>query len=125
LRLDNAGARVDVALARFGLALQADTPPATLSYGAQRAVTLATLAALDAPVLVLDEPTVGLDGRGWSQLLAWLAERRTAGVTLIVVTHEMSLAARADRVVMLDGGAIIADGAPSVVLSPRVTEGEL
>lgn len=119
LHLERAQARVDAALARFGLTALAGTPPAMLSYGAQRAVTLASLAALDAPVLVLDEPTVGLDGRGWTQLLAWLAERRAAGVTLVVVTHEMALAARADRVVALDGGHIVADGAPDVVLSQK------
>lgn len=112
------GARVDAALARFGLTSQAGTPPAMLSYGAQRAVTLATLAALDAPVLVLDEPAVGLDGRGWAQLLAWLAERRAAGVTIIVVTHEMALAARADRVIALAGGRIIADDAPDFAGAP-------
>ena len=118
LRLSDIEARVERALARFGLAAQATMPPATLSYGVQRAVTLASLAALDSPILVLDEPTVGLDGRGWQQLLAWLTERRAAGVTLVVVTHELTLAARADRVVMMDGGYIAADGLPDTVLKP-------
>lgn len=125
LHLDNVEARVQAALARFELTAQADTPPAMLSYGAQRAVTLAALAALDAPVLVLDEPTVGLDGRGWAQLLAWLVERRAAGVTLVVVTHEMALAARADRAVMMANGHVVADGAPDVVLAHDTTEAAL
>ncbi len=121
LRLPDLDARVEIALARFDLNDVADVPPATLSYGAQRAVTLAAQAALDAPILVLDEPTVGLDGRGWARLLNWLAERRAAGVTIIIVTHEMDLAARADRVVALDAGRVVADGAPSAVIPQQST----
>jgi energy-coupling factor transporter ATP-binding protein EcfA2 len=121
LHLADVAGRVERALARFELGTFAQTPPSILSYGAQRAVTLAALAALDTPILALDEPAVGLDGREWARLLAWLAERRVAGVTLIIVTHEMELAARADRVVALANGRVIADGAPDEVLS-RVTE---
>jgi len=96
----------------------APRPPAILGYGWQRAVTLATLAALDPPILILDEPTAGLDGRGRQQLLSWLAERRAAGTTLILVTHELALAAAADRVIALHEGRITADGMPTEVL-PR------
>ncbi|OQA95468.1 MAG: L-cystine import ATP-binding protein TcyN [Chloroflexi bacterium ADurb.Bin222] len=103
-------------MARFALTAFAQTPPSILSYGVQRAVTLAALSALDTPILALDEPAVGLDGREWARLLAWLAERRAAGVTLVIVTHEMELAARADRVVALADGCIVADGTPDEVL---------
>lgn len=116
LRLADAAGRVERALARFALTAFAQTPPSILSYGVQRAVTLAALAALDTPILALDEPAVGLDGREWARLLAWLAERRAAGVTLVIVTHEMELAARADRVVALADGCIVADGTPDEVL---------
>lgn len=116
LHLADVEGRVERALTRFGLTARAETPPSILSYGAQRAVTLAALATLDTPILALDEPTVGLDGREWARLLAWLAERRAAGVTLILVTHEMELAARADRVVALANGRVLADGAPDKVL---------
>lgn len=113
----DAALRVERALAHFGLEDVAHLPPAILGYGRQRAVTLATLAALDSPILILDEPTAGLDGRGRQQLLSWLAERRAAGVTLILVTHEMGLARLADRVVALHAGRIIADGPPGETLS--------
>lgn len=119
LGLPDADARVDRVLAQFGLTGVAEHPPAILSYGTQRAITLASLAALETPILVLDEPTVGLDGRGIAQLLAWLAERRAAGATLVVVTHEMALAAQADRVVALEEGRVIDDGPPAAVL-PRL-----
>jgi len=124
LHLDDVAGRVERALARFELSAFAQTPPSILSYGMQRAVTLAALAALDTLILALDEPAVGLDGREWARLLTWLAERRAVGVTLIIVTHEMELAARADRVVALADGRVVADGAPDEVLS-RVTEAAL
>ncbi len=117
LHLRDVDARVARALARFDLAPLAEMPPAILSYGVQRTVTLAALAALETPILVLDEPTVGLDGRGWAQLLTWLAERRAEGVTLVVITHEMELAARADRVIAMADGEIRADGPPEEVLA--------
>ncbi len=119
LRLENAARRVEGALARFGLSAFAQLPPSLLSYGMQRAVTLAALAALDTPILALDEPEVGLDGREWARLLTWLAERRAAGATIVLVTHEMDLAARADRVVALAEGRVVADGTPDEVLSCR------
>lgn len=112
----DAAARVERALAHFDLCDVAHRPPAILGYGRQRAVTLATLAALDPPILILDEPTAGLDGRGRQQLLTWLAERRAAGVTLLLVTHEMALADLADRVIALHEGRITADGSPAAVL---------
>ena len=114
-------ARLDHVLARFGLTELAGTPPAVLGYGAQRNVTLASLAALDPPIIVLDEPTVGLDGRGVSQLLAWLSDLRAAGTTLILITHEIDLAARADRAITMERGRVTADGDPSAVLAADPT----
>jgi energy-coupling factor transport system ATP-binding protein len=109
--------RLDHVLARFGLTELAGTPPAMLGYGAQRNVTLASLAALSPPVIVLDEPTVGLDGSGLSQLLAWLSDLRAAGTTIILITHEMDLALRADRAIAIERGRITADGDPTAVLA--------
>ncbi len=117
LGLHHVEARVAHSLSHFDLAAVADHPPALLSYGAQRTVTLAALAALDTPILVLDEPLVGLDGQGRGQLFRWLAERRIAGVTLVIVTHDMELARHTDRAIALQAGHIIADGPPDTVLS--------
>lgn len=109
-------AHVEVALARFRLAAVADQPPAILGYGLRRRVTLATLAAIDPPILVLDEPTVGLDAPGLRETFAWLAELHAAGRTIVLVTHDMALAAEhAERVVVLAQGEVIADGPPAAL----------
>jgi energy-coupling factor transporter ATP-binding protein EcfA2 len=116
LSLSSAGvdARVEAALDRFGLVAIADRPPAILSYGLRRRVTLASLAAMDPPVLVLDEPTVGLDAPGLRETFNWLLELHAQGRTILLVTHDMALAAEyADRVIVLHGGQIIGDGSPA------------
>lgn len=123
LTLPGAEARVQDALEAFGLKEVAELPPALLGWGLQRSVTLASLAALETPIVVLDEPTVGLDGRGMAQLLNWLTRLRREGRTIILITHELPLAARADRAIVLAQGRIIADGPPSQAL-PRLWEGE-
>jgi cobalt transport protein ATP-binding subunit len=106
-------ARVEAALARFDLVAIADRPPAILSYGLRRRVTLASLAAMDPPVLVLDEPTVGLDAPGLHETFNWLAELHAQGRTILLVTHDMALVAEyAARVIVLHRGQIIGDGAP-------------
>jgi cobalt transport protein ATP-binding subunit len=113
-------ARVDGTLARFDLNNVADHPPAILSYGLRRQVTLASLAAMDSPVLVLDEPTVGLDAAGRKETFAWLSELRANGRTIVLVTHDMALVAQyADRVVVLHRGQIIADGPPACVFEQK------
>jgi cobalt transport protein ATP-binding subunit len=116
LGLSSAGVetRVDNALTRFNLVAVAEQPPAILSYGLRRRVTLASLTAMDPPVLVLDEPTVGLDAPGRHETFGWLAELQATGRTILLVTHDMTLVAEyADRVVVLRGGEIIADGPPA------------
>jgi cobalt transport protein ATP-binding subunit len=109
-------ARVQAALTRFDLASVADQPPAILSYGVRRRVTLASAAAMDPPVLVLDEPTVGLDTHGLDETFEWLVELHAQGRIILLVTHDMIPVAKyADRVVVLHEGFILVDGHPSDV----------
>jgi energy-coupling factor transport system ATP-binding protein len=106
--------RVEGALSRFDLLAVADQPPAILSYGLRRRVTLAALAAMDPPILVLDEPAVGLDDRGRREAFGWLTELRDRGRTILLVTHDMTLVAEyAHRMVVLGRGQIMADGPPA------------
>ena len=79
-------------------------------------VALASIAAMNTPILALDEPMVGLDGRGRQQVLDWLTGRWHGGATIILVTHDMeAVAAHAERVVVLRDGRIAADGPPGEV----------
>ena len=108
--------RVQAALARFDLAGVARRPPAILGYGTRRRVTLASLAAMDPPLVVLDEPTVGLDAPGRRETFGWLAELHRQGRTIVLVSHDMGLvAAHAQRVLVLQQGRIVADGTPADV----------
>ncbi len=108
-------ARTEAALARFGLQELSSIPPAVLSYALRRLVTLASVAAMAPSILVLDEPTVGLDAPGRAITLAWAHELHAEGGTVILVSHDMTAAAAAERMVVLDEGEVIADGPPAEI----------
>ncbi|MBN2471089.1 MAG: energy-coupling factor ABC transporter ATP-binding protein [Anaerolineae bacterium] len=110
-------ARVDDTLEQFALASIADHPPAVLSFSYRRLIALASIAALQAPVLVLDEPLVGLDGQWRRRVIAWLEAHRAAGGTTLMATHHLRLAAKAERVMVLRRGVLAADGPPAEVFA--------
>jgi energy-coupling factor transport system ATP-binding protein len=93
--------------------------PLNLSGGEMRRVALAGILAMRPEVLILDEPAAGLDPRGRRELLGRvLAWQQKTGATLIVVSHHLDDVARlADRVVLLDGGRLAADGPSRQVLA--------
>jgi energy-coupling factor transport system ATP-binding protein len=113
--------RVNWALSAVGLDAEAmgGRTPFTLSGGEMRRVALASILALRPDVLILDEPTAGLDPRGRRELLERLAaSRATPEMTLIAVSHDLdSLARVADRVIVLCDGEVAADGPTRRVLS--------
>jgi energy-coupling factor transport system ATP-binding protein len=113
--------RVEWALAATGLTQLRRHSPARLSGGQQQRVAIAAALALRPPVLVLDEPTASLDVPGTKQLMSTLAElHQRHGVTIIIVEHRLAEVARlANRVILLEEGKIVADGAPEQVLSER------
>ena len=119
LPADEVARRVDHALDLVGLAAKKDLSPFELSGGQKRLAAIAGVLAMQPKLLVLDEPTAGLDPRGRAGLRRLLAELRTHGVTIVQVTHSMEDAACADRVVVLDESRVIADGAPAEVFSPE------
>ena len=103
--------RTTEALALFGLGDQADTPPAVLGYGLRRKVTLAAVWAMRPQILVLDEPTVGLDWRGTCTLMEEVTNLNRQGHTIILITHDMKLVAEFTRkVLVLDEGRVLAYG---------------
>lgn len=101
--------RVREALAAFDLTALYSLPPAVLSYGQRRLVTLAAAHAMQPQVLILDEPSVGLDRRLTGRLLDWVADLHRAGTMVLFITHDMRLAALARRSVVLQQGRVCAD----------------
>ena len=87
-----------------------------LSGGQRRRVALARAILRDASVLLLDEPTSGLDAASEQAVLDAL-DRAAEGRTVLVVSHRLGLAARADRVVVLDGGRVVEQGPPAELLA--------
>ena len=87
-----------------------------LSGGQRRRVALARAILRDASVLLLDEPTSGLDAASEQAVLDAL-DRAAEGRTVVSVSHRLSLAAQADRVVVLDGGRVVEQGPPRELLA--------
>jgi energy-coupling factor transport system ATP-binding protein len=115
--------RVHWALSRVGLPPErfAERSPFTLSGGEMRRVALASILSLRPEVLILDEPTAGLDPVGRRELLDLIEELHgETGCTLVVVSHDLGQIARAaDRAVILCAGHLVADGPVRSLLSDR------
>lgn len=110
--------RVAHALDLVGLTDHRDASPFELSGGQQRLAAIAGVLAMEPELLVLDEPTAGLDPRGRARLRALMTDLAAHGVTLLQVTHSMEDAARADHVVLLDQSHVLAAGTPAEVFCP-------
>ena len=117
---DDDEARIDAALAATDLAPLADRPVTTLSGGQWRRVVLARAIAQDAAVLLLDEPTAGLDLKHQYEALARVRDLvASCGLIAVVSLHDLQLAAAfADAAVLLDGGRLLASGTCEEVLTP-------
>lgn len=112
--------RVAEGLARSGLAPYATLPPATLSLGHRRQVTLAAVLATQPRILVLDEPTGGLDWLSREELMAQVHAFHSGGGTVILITHDVRLIAeRGERVVVLDRGQVRFDGSAADLFGLR------
>ncbi|WP_274565185.1 amino acid ABC transporter ATP-binding protein [Streptomyces spiramyceticus] len=108
-------------LDRVGLAEKADAYPAQLSGGQQQRVAIARALVMSPQVMLFDEPTSALDPELVGDVLAVMRVLASEGMTMMVVTHEMSFAREvADRVVFMDGGVIVEEGpAAQVVGDPQ------
>ena len=109
--------RVTRALAEVGLMGFEEHETHALSGGQKQRVAIAGVLAMDPAVLILDEATAMLDPRGRTGLMRVVRELHAAGMTVVMITHYMEEAAAAERVVVLDGGAVVLDGAPAEVLT--------
>jgi iron complex transport system ATP-binding protein len=106
-------AAVARALAETESAPHAERRLNELSGGERQRVLLARALAVEAPVLLLDEPTTHLDAPHQRALLRSLASRARGGAAVLAVLHDVTLALAADRVLVMDRGRLVADGAPS------------
>ncbi|MCG3207094.1 MAG: Vitamin B12 import ATP-binding protein BtuD [Anaerolineae bacterium] len=102
----------------MGLAGHAESYPRDLSVGEQQRAALGAVTVTRPGALLLDEPTRGLDYRAKQQLIELLRGWRQAGSAILLVTHDVELAAAlADRVILLSQGQVIANGPPAEVLA--------
>jgi polar amino acid transport system ATP-binding protein len=104
------------ALERVGLAEKRNAYPAELSGGQQQRIAIARALALEPKVMLFDEPTSALDPELVGSVLAVMSDMARAGMTMVVVSHEMRFARdAADRVVFMDHGVIVEQGAPGEI----------
>lgn len=108
-------------LERVGLAAKADEYPVRLSGGQQQRVGIARALAMDPKAILFDEPTSALDPELVGEVLAVMKSLADEGMTMIVVTHEITFAREvADRVIFMDGGVIVEQGpAHDVIENPQ------
>ncbi len=110
--------RVNLALAAVGLADRHDWAPHHLSGGQRQRLAIASVVALRPRCIVADESTAQLDPLARGDVVALLHRlNHVDGTTILQVTHDLEEAALADRVLVLDGGRIVLDGKPTVVLA--------
>jgi cobalt/nickel transport system ATP-binding protein len=128
LRLDRSEVRrrVEQTIERFQISHLADRAPHQLSGGEKKKVALASVLVLDPDVLLLDEPTAGLDPRSQTQLLDmlddWQQRSGAAGQakTIVAATHDLhTLEDVASRCLVMERGCVIASGSPGEILSDR------
>jgi ABC-type polar amino acid transport system ATPase subunit len=118
-----AAAKAHELLARVGLGDRGGAYPHELSGGQQQRVAIARALAQEPQVMLFDEPTSALDPEMRDEVMGVIRDLATAGMTMLVVTHEMQFATDiASRVWVIDGGTIAEDGPPAqVVDNPRTT----
>ncbi|HZX07100.1 amino acid ABC transporter ATP-binding protein [Kribbella sp.] len=105
-------------LEQVGLKDKPGAYPAQLSGGQQQRVAIARALAMDPKLMLFDEPTSALDPELVGEVLRVMRQLADDGMTMIVVTHEMSFAREvADRVVFMDGGVVVEQGPPSQVIA--------
>jgi energy-coupling factor transport system ATP-binding protein len=122
--------RVKAALEAVGLGDDLGRHPADLGETGRKLLTIASVMAMETPVVVLDEPTTGLDMRGVERVQRVVADLRAAGRAVIAISHDLRFVAESsERVILLDRGRVALDGSPAEVFAeaawPRLREAAL
>ena len=122
-------AEAEEVLLQFGdrLSPRLNQPAYTLSYANRRRVEIARALLLKPRLLLLDEPTAGMNPSETDEMLELIARLKASGQTILLIEHKLSLVMRlSDRVIVMDDGQVITEGAPEVVrYDPRVIEAYL
>jgi polar amino acid transport system ATP-binding protein len=112
----SARARAEALLDKVGLSDKRGQYPSALSGGQQQRVAIARALAMDPDVMLFDEPTSALDPETVGEVLSVMKRLADEGMTMLVVTHEMTFARRvADRVAVIDRGQIVEEGPPQQI----------
>ncbi len=116
--------RVEEALARVGMSGTEKIAPHHLSGGQKKRVAIAGILAMKPEIMVLDEPTAGLDPQGVENLVTLLKELNDEGITIVISTHEVDLVPDyANKIFVLVDGELIAEGTPKEIFAqPEVLE---
>ena len=110
--------RVNKALKQVGMYEYREHAPHLLSGGQKQRIAIAGVIAMEPKCIVLDEPTAMLDPRGRREVVETLGRlNKEKGITVVLITHHMDEAAKADRVVVMHKGGVAADGTPEEVFS--------
>lgn len=113
------GERIDYALSAVGMTEHRRHTPYKLSGGQKQRIAIAAVLAMRPEVLVLDESTAMLDPKGRGEVLKVAEELNKQGITIVLITHFMEEATRADRVIVMSEGKVVMDGTPEQVFRDR------
>ena len=121
----NLGVSTEEVVARTGRLLdlvnlrdEADRYPFSLGRGQRQKLAVASVLAMEPQVLIVDEPTTGLDWQGGTAMMRLMRELHAGGRTIVIITHDMNIVAEfAGRAIVMAGGRIVADGTPAEVFN--------
>lgn len=122
--LDSRRKRAAALLTRLGMESRIDHKPGQLSGGQQQRVSIARALMNEASIILADEPTGALDSHSGEEVLRILNELHQEGKTIILVTHDMSIAAKAERIIEIHDGEIISDKKVTKKKSDKVSSSE-
>ena len=115
---DEASAKADELLSRIGLSEKADLYSPQLSGGQKQRIAIIRALAMNPDVMLFDEPTSALDPEMVGEVLALMKDLAESGMTMVIVTHEMSFAKEvSNRIIFMEHGVIVEDGTPSEVFA--------
>ncbi|PID79479.1 MAG: energy-coupling factor transporter ATPase [Clostridiales bacterium] len=107
--------RVNFAIERVGMTKFKRRPPHMLSGGQKQRISIAGVLAMHPKCIIFDEPTAMLDPLGRVEVMDTIMDLHRSGITVVLITHYMGEAAMADRIIVMDEGEIVKNGAPNDV----------